>query len=239
MILLAWLGCGGEDRAVAEMERALEATNDALSVTLVAHELFRHLADEGGGTRHGTAFGCPALEQTGPDASHVLLLDYPPTGCVASELLPPRVAGHVWLDVTGDDGALARVETASVGGEPLTGELEATVRADGETVRLTLRGPLEVGAVSVDLDVDVHVVDFGALTVDGTVDTLGGTLRLREVVLEPEDVHGPCPVPSAGRATWSRDREVTLALGERDVPAESGRFVGTGSLCRYIAPFWP
>ena len=232
-------GCSAEELAIAEMERGLQATNDALASALVAHELFRHLGPETGGARHGTAFGCPAQEQTGPDASHVLLLDYPTEGCVASSLLPPRISGHVWMDVTGQDGTLARVDAARVGGEPVFGSLDAAVRSDGDRMTLELDGPLDVGAVSTKLDLSLVVEDFGAVTLDGKVKTDGGTLRLDEVVVDPADLVGSCPVPSSGAATWSGERDVTLELGRARVPVTSGRFVGLGDLCLYAVPFWP
>jgi hypothetical protein len=233
------VACGAEDRAVVEMERSLQATNDAIGAALVAHELFRHLERPVGGTRHGTAFGCPVLEQTGPDASHVLLLDYPVEGCVASSLLPPSMAGHVWMDVTAMDGALARVDSAVVGGQPLSGAVMGSVERRESSLDVVLDGRVSIGEVEVELALTVSVEDYGAMTLDGRADIGQDWLRLRDVVIGPEDVIGRCAVPSSGRVTWFGDREVELELGASRVPTQAGRFVGEGDLCLYAVPFWP
>ena len=238
MILLLLVGCLSEAEVMAEMEEALKATNDAIALGLVTAELFRHIDAPAEATpRHGTGVGCPFVEQQGPDASHVLLLDYPTLGCVPSDLLRARTSGHVWLDVQPDGVAIARIETVSIEVAPLTGDLSGGFQRDSTSWVALLSGDLAVGDIAGRLSELSVEVDPDGITLDGTVRTQGTPLILRSVRLDVDDIaRGGCPQPSSGRASRG---EVQVQLGGPDVDVSRGRWVSTGHLCRYRVGFLP
>lgn len=213
-LLLPWLvACESEQVVVAEMERGLRATNDAIQASLVTAELFGQvLAPPDTTLRHATNCGCPCSEKAG-NLPFVLTLDYAPEGCLPdSGLLPVVVSGHAVLDW---DGASAGVtfDLLTVSGLPISGAPEVEVGASGAETTLRATGPLTVGGTQVELDQEL-VIDADGLSIDGTAVVDGQEpLALEGVRIPWEGLAPPCPAPTDGTATLRADPEVLIRLG--------------------------
>ncbi len=206
--MLALAACTTEAEAIAEMEAALTATSATVDIALVLSELTWYATSPPSAPtsalRH-SGLGCPAISRFGPsDIEFETTLDYPPDGCIPTTgWIPDLLAGHAVAAVSDENskvnwsflefqiGLRRAVESPGLAGSLAT---------DGVTFEATLSGDLSVDGMDVALDA-LHMTNDGErVTVDGsaTVDDIPVTVI--NLLLEQDDVLGPCPVPREGRA---------------------------------------
>jgi len=247
MRAFAWLfvaGCS-DTKVIAEMERALTASNVAIAHGLVASEILSHTHDVPDSTlRHPgeTGFGCPGvIDKQGPEDNFFLTLDYALDGCVPdSALVPAAVSGHAGIQWSGTittvswDGLMVDLVNA------VSGTLSGPVETAETATMMGPTGALVIGSSTVDLDLAVEFANDG-ITFDGDAvvqDDLTDPLVLEGVVLAPTDITLPCPTPSAGVARLDGDGKevvVDFALpGDGLVTVErGGRVSESVDLCAY------
>lgn len=172
---LVWMllvGCS-DAKVIAEMERALTASNAAIAQGLVASEILSHTHDVPDSTlRHpgGTTLGCPGVvDKQGPEDNFFLTLDYADLGCVPdSGLIPAPLSGHAGIQWSGVE-TTASWDLLHVDIEhAVSGTLHGPVVLVGNDVLLGALGALTVGPLTADLDLDVEFTSDG-ITLDGPV----------------------------------------------------------------------
>ncbi len=248
MRAFGWLfltGCS-DAKVIAEMERALTASNVAIAHALVASEILSHTHDVPDSTlRHpgGTNFGCPGvIDKQGAVDNFFLTLDYAASGCVPdSALLPAAVSGHAGLQWSGSI-ATASWDALEVGplDQAVSGTLTGPVVLVGTDALLGPDGLLTIGPSTVDLDLDAEFTTDG-ITIDGTSvveDDAPDPVALEGVFLAPTDITLPCPTPTSGVARLDGDgKEVVIDFavpGDGLVHVERGtRTSESVDLCAY------
>jgi hypothetical protein len=244
--LLAVSGCESEEQVAAEMELALQDANEVLVEALLSAEILGQPLEPAGTLRHGSACGCPCLEQIGVALPTITQLDYDLAACVpTSGLLPTLLAGHAVVEF---DGAEADVtwDSLLVGlDQPVTGSLFGGVEL-GDPAVLSPQGELAVGERQSALDLRLTLEGDG-LRLSGQVTVAAEeprVLELRDLVLSGQDLAGACPRPSAGTAALlhpKRERKdsVVRFLPDGQVLVErDGRESQPTDWCAYASARW-
>jgi hypothetical protein len=214
--LLALVGCESNDMVVAEMERAISASNVGIASALVASELLGHTHDVPDTfLRHptGSQYGCPGvLDFQGTTDNFSVTLDYATNGCIPDTgLVPTVVSGHAGLHYAGGETSATFDQLFVDLDNAVSGTLGGAVSQVDTTVTADPSGTLTVGPSTVDLDLHV-VIDSEGITLDGdatVVDDEDDPVSFDGVFILRTDIVPPCATPSVGDAT--------LTGGKKDV----------------------
>jgi hypothetical protein len=239
---LALVGCESNDTVVAEMERAISASNVGIATALVATEILGHTHDPPDTLlRHplGTTYGCPGvLDFAGTNDNFSVTLDYATGGCAPDTgLVPTLIAGHAGLQWDGTRSNATFDQLVVDLDNAVTGTLAGPVEILADALSVEPSGTLTVGPSTVELDLHV-VVDATRVTIDGdaTVVDDDAPITFDGVVVLRTDIAPPCPTPNEGVATLAGDKkDVIVRLAEPSVgmvTAERGNRVSEAAdLC--------
>jgi hypothetical protein len=239
-VLLA--GCESNETVVAEMERAIAASNVGIAAALVATEILGHTHDVPDTTlRHptGTEYGCPGvLDFAGATDNFSVTLDYAIGGCAPDTgLVPTVVAGHAGLQWDGTRTTATFDQLFVDLDNAVTGTLGGPVELLSDSLVAGPTGTVTIGPSTVDLDLHV-AFDDTSVSIDGDVTVLDddSPITFDGVVVLRTDIALPCPTPSEGTATLTGDKkDVIVRLAEPSVgvvTAERGNRVSEAAdLC--------
>lgn len=226
----------------ADMELALEATNDAMTATLLATELTQAVGSEEESLKAGT---CPIVTRS----LGTITVDYG-TGCTPeSGLVPGEIAGSLTLsrdtltrtvngtftglnyDGSSIDGQVNGSYTRQgTDGLDLVETMDLTIGVGGDTLTIVQDVTINIRAMHVVLD---GAVDYSDPTNDYEVDATG-------VDFDYADLAAACPLPHAGVVTVAWEAKlVTIEFQEHSpdtgyVTVTSGPLSGDIPLCEYL-----
>lgn len=249
MALVTLWGCRRRDEVVidpitpsADMETALEVTNDVTTATLLATELTMAVGADEESQKANT---CPIVTRS----LGSLTIDYG-TGCVPeSGLLPGEIAGS--LTLTRD--ALNRTVTGTFTGltynqHSIDGEVSGSYTrqgTDGLDLMESMDLTIGVGGDSLDLVEDLTVqIRQTEVVLEGAVDYTDPTsvfsLDADGVAMNYVDLLASCPLPHGGMVTvaWE-SKVVTIEFQEHSpdtgyVTVSMGPVSGDVPLCEYM-----
>lgn len=226
LALLPTLACGPS--VAEEMERALQLSNDAIAVSLLASEGaawidvtrtgFNASWPSELGVRHDPPGDCPKISRD-PSVGEPFTMDATYTGCVSgSRLTPTILQGVLGIDGTIDDVVLDFSALAVNYRTPTGDPLEAVHRGGDRVYAIDgaisfAKDPL-LAALDAELHITVDHTEVDEVAFAGHVlleDATGaGRIDLDRVVIALDDIPGECAVPYTGSARMEGKPEIEV-----------------------------